>query len=126
MDNWKLNVYINDAGDDEIDGWLTSFLPDVEAAIRTFLKFLITQEYLREHFVKKLKGSKKLYEVRIRHNKVQYRLLGCYGPQQKEFTLLIGTIKKGKIWNPPSAIKSAEKRYKLIYANNKYVREYDE
>jgi hypothetical protein len=126
MDYWKLNVYINEAGNDEVDSWLIGLPPDAEAAIRTFFTFLISQEYLREPFVKKIKGSEKIFELRHKHNRVQYRPLGCYGPKNKEFTLLIGAIKKEDIWNPPNAIKSAEKRCKLIHDNIKYVREYDE
>ena len=125
MDYWKLNVYLNDGGKDEIDEWLTNLPPEAEAIIRTFLTFLISQEYLREPFVKKLKGSKKIYELRIKHNGIQYRPLGCYGPLNKEFTLLIGATKKGDIWNPPNAIKNADKRCKLIHDNRGYVREYD-
>jgi len=125
MDYWKLNVYINDSGDDEIDNWLTRLPPDAEAWIRTFLKLLISQEYLRPPQVKKLQGTKKIYEIRIKHNRVQYRPLGCYGPLYKEFTLLIGADKKERVWNPPTAIKTAEKRCELIHHDKKYVSEYD-
>jgi hypothetical protein len=125
MDYWKLNVYINDAGVDEIDRWLISLPPDAEARIRTFLIHLMTQKYFREPDVKKLKGLNKIYEIRILYRNIQYRSLGCYGPLRNEFTLLIGATKKQQVWSPSNAIKSAEKRCELIHNDTRYVREYD-
>lgn len=40
-------------------------------------------------------GYEHIWELRAGCSGVQYRPLGCYGPGQRAFTLLIGTIEKG-------------------------------
>jgi hypothetical protein len=58
---------------------------------------------------------------------VPYRVLGCFGPQPDQFTLLVGAKKdrkkKGKVqWDPENAIATAVNRMKEL--NDSHVTEY--
>lgn len=64
-----------------------------------------------------------LYELRIVCSGVQYRPLGFYGPQQKQFTILIGSTEKGKV--PTSTLKVADERRKLVIADPSRVISHD-
>ena len=44
----------------------------------------------------KVKKYDPIYEIRISGNKVEYRPLGFYGPDEKDFTLVIGSTKRGE------------------------------
>jgi len=51
-------------------------------------------------------------------NGVQYRPLGCYGPERREFTLLIGAVEKGgKL--PRAALEAAVQRRKIILSDER-------
>ena len=57
-----------------------------------------------------------LFEIRAKLSKVQYRILGCHGPGQRNPTLLFGFIKLGdKV--PDWACKEALDRKDNVYAD---------
>jgi hypothetical protein len=77
-----------------------------------------------EQFFSAYKGWDDLYELRIGFGGVQYRPFGCYGPNPREFTLLVGSTEKGKV--PQSTLKVANERRKLVFAYPKqHVRPHD-
>ena len=53
-------------------------------------------------------------EIRSDYGNVEYRPLGCNGPDPDQFTILIGAFKKGKVWTPADARKTALKRRKEL------------
>jgi hypothetical protein len=46
-------------------------------------------------YVSAYRGYPDIYELRVGSGGVQYRPLGCYGPESRTFTLLVGTVEKG-------------------------------
>ena len=104
---------------DTFQRWLDNDLDQgqrkgVEAAIKTTLRFL---RYARKdlwkvpHF-KWFSGG--IGEVRSDYGNVEYRPLGCNGPQPDQFTIVIGAYKKGTVWTPQEARKTALKRRKEL------------
>jgi hypothetical protein len=79
----------------------------VETAIKTTLRFLrfAKKDSWREPHFKWFSGG--IGEIRSDFGNVEYRPLGCNGPGLDQFTILIGAYKKGKVWTPASARKSA-------------------
>ena len=75
-------------------------------------------------YISKLKGSDKIWEIRVEFNNIQYRPLGCLGPKSNEFTLLIGAREKGDRLEPIDAIRIAEERCSLILEHERYTDEY--
>jgi hypothetical protein len=125
---WKFRVF-KDAGVDVIEEWLTSLPPNIEERFRALLVHMAnTHDWVRPFF-DKLTGYENVYEIILKSN-IQYRLLGGYGPDRKEFTLLIGATKAGAskrkpaTWNPKNAREIADKRSKLISHNGSYADEY--
>ena len=86
----------------------------VETAIKTTLRFLrfARKEIWKAPHFKWFSGG--VGEVRSDYGNVEYRPLGCNGPGPDEFTILIGAFKKGKIWTPADARKTAAKLKKEL------------
>lgn len=112
---WKFLDYVNAQGGNEIREWIDSL--DVKRArikIDVRLRDLQAVEQLRYPYVEKWVGEPDVYEVRIVFGNVQYRLLGCYGPARREFTLLIGATMRDDKLDPRNAVEVAKTRMPLI------------
>lgn len=124
MKLWSFKVFISLNGRDTFHEWITSLDADSEEKVRATIKLLsVSKVWGRPHFAK-LHGWDNLYEIIIKGKDKQYRPLGCYGPGPQIFTLLIGASKKSKIWTPSNAIKTADKRRKLVFTNRRYLDDY--
>lgn len=100
---------------DLIAEWLSELPKKDRFRIESILVFLASQRIWRNiPYVKKLTDCDDIHEIIITYNNIQYRPLGCYGPEKDEFTLLVGATKKGKIWVPKDAKTIAKKMAKLI------------
>jgi Phage derived protein Gp49-like (DUF891) len=53
-------------------------------------------------------------EIIFKTHNVQYRPVGRYGPQQREFSLLVGCSKKQRNYTPPDALDLAVTRWGLL------------
>lgn len=102
---------------------------NVRERIRARLDMMsITKTWGRPYF-DKLKGTKHIHEIIVKHNKRQYRPLGCFGIG-RVFILLVGASKKGAgkrgtiIWDPADAVQTAEKRWELVTKDGRYIGEY--
>jgi len=125
MKEWTFKVFIKQDGNDVFEEWISMQDIDVEERIRARLDMMsVTKTWSRPYF-DKIHGTKHIHEIIIKFKGRQYRPLGCFGPGPQVFTLLIGASKKGKVWNPPNAIETAEKRHKLVFSGDRrYTREY--
>jgi hypothetical protein len=119
-------VFVSDRGTREIDGWLDGLPVKAKVKIKkiiTYLAILDISKWERP-YVCKLKGSDKIWEIIVKFNNVQYRPLGCFGPKNNEFTLLIGAKEKGGRLEPIDAVRVAEQRRSLIFQDERYADEY--
>jgi hypothetical protein len=129
MNYWKLKVYISQRGSDVIDEWLESLPVDARARIRTHFAFLVTLKDWRRPYAAKLRGKTydTIWEIRISWNKIQYRPLGCFGPEADYFTLLIGAIERSTgIFEPRNAPEIAKERCIQINNDRRYICDYKE
>jgi hypothetical protein len=126
MKVWNFKVFVSDRGSREIDEWLDGLPVKAEVKIRAIISRLEIWDISRweRPYVCKLKGSDNIWEIIVKFNNVQYRPLGCFGPKQKDFTLLIGAREKGGRLEPINAIETAEKRRNLIFQDERYCDEY--
>jgi hypothetical protein len=120
MTNWIFKVFLNNKTDDVISSWIEAQPSKVRAKIRTRIKYLEVTRNWPEDYCHKWVGIDHIFEIRIRHSGIQYRLLGFFGPGDKEFTLLIGATKK-KDLEPKSAPDIAKKRRKLTLEDRGYI-----
>lgn len=117
----------------EVDGmapfssvWMMQQPEGAQAAIDTRILIMKSLDKLQwsQKWISSYTGYAKLFELRIPHNKVQYRPLGCYGPDQREFTILIGAIERNSRI-PKSTLKVAMSRMQLVLTDRRWVREYN-
>lgn len=63
---------------------------------------------------RKLKNESELYEIRYQAFNRQERAIGCFLAQHRIFCILLICYHKGKIYDPPQAIKTARSRAESI------------
>lgn len=127
VDNiWKLKVFISINGVCDFEKWLAKQLPEDRAKIDIFLnRLLITELWSRKH-VRPLTGYSKINEIVIKGKNIQLRPLGCFGPNRKEFTILLGAEERGNHFVPKDALIRAEERQKLVITNGeRYTKDYE-
>lgn len=117
---WRFYVYVEPSGRVPFEDWRAS-VPEGQAAIDNRILQMKALRSWPDKWVSKYKGTKKLCELRITFNRVQYRPLGTYAPE-RIFILLGGGVEKGRI--PASIIDAAVRRYEDLDAGQGHVREH--
>jgi Phage derived protein Gp49-like (DUF891) len=119
MPTWTFFDFVSSRGRNEIHDWLNSQEVRKEAKAKINARLVALQGFpvFPEQFFSSYKGWGELYELRIVYSGVQYRPFGFYGPNPREFTLLVGSIEKGKV--PKSTLKVADERRKLVLSDPK-------
>jgi hypothetical protein len=122
--NWVFKVFVSERGTDEINEWMNGLPTKARVAIDQRINYLKTQRTWTTNDCKKYVGIPHIFEIRVCQNKVEYRILGCYGPDRGTFILLVGGIEKGgKLPKPMREV--AKERYKLVFKDKKYIDEYN-
>jgi len=124
MKIWSFKVFVKLNGRDTFDEWITLLNVEAQERIRAMIRRLSVMKRWEKPYFALLRGHRDIGEIRVKANNIQYRPLGCFGPGPHVFTLLVGARKKMNVWSPPSAIKTAEKRQKLIFEDGRYLGEY--
>ena len=114
---WSFRDYVEMGGGEPVSKWIDDQPLKVRIKIDLRLLYLRNEKVWPEQYISALKAHDDIYELRIVFGGTQYRPLGCHGPGLREFTLLLGTIEKGKI--PRHVIKTAEERRKVILADRR-------
>ncbi|MCH8842553.1 MAG: hypothetical protein IID61_06190 [SAR324 cluster bacterium] len=68
-----------------------------------------------------LVGFKGILELKLKHERVQYRPLFCYGPNQRQLTFLFGAKEIGDAFSPGDAPHRALTRKSEIERNREQV-----
>lgn len=125
MPYWTIKVYITPEGKNEIEEWLIGHGAKVRAKAHAIIRHLEISREWRGPYFDTFAGHDKLHEIRIRGaGNIQHRLIGCYGPDPKDFTILIGAIERNKKYTPRSALEFAEKRMEIVLKDGRYANEY--
>ena len=124
---WTFKVFVSARGRNVIAEWLGSLPIDARYRIRLHFDFMMGLKDWSRPYAAKLKGKKydPIWEIRFTWNKFQYRPLGCFGPDDGDFTILIGAIEKSKgVFKPRNAPETAKERCLLIREDRRYVNDY--
>lgn len=126
MKLWAFKVFVSDRGTREVDEWLNRQPTRAKVKIKRRIAYLEVSDISKwvRPYACKLKGSDKIWEIIVEFENVQYRPLGCLGPQDDEFTLLVGAREKGGRLEPINVIRIAEQRRDLILQDERYTDEY--
>lgn len=112
---WIFRDFVNDSEENEVRQWIDSLeVKRARIKIDVRLRDLEKVEQLRYPYVEKWVGESDLYEVRVVFAGIEYRLLGCYGPGRKEFSLLVGATMRDDKLEPRNAVTTAKGRMALI------------
>ena len=112
---WTFYDFLDGRGVNLIRQWL-DVLPDkARAKIDTRILFMRAIPVWPEQYVSAIKGWPELVELRIVSAGSQYRPLGFYGPQRREFTVVLGAIEKGKL--PRRVLEAADENRKIVLAD---------
>jgi Phage derived protein Gp49-like (DUF891) len=121
MTTWTFFDFVTVRSDggrtNEIHAWLNSkeVTKDAKAKINARVATLQGFPIFPDQYFSAYKGWPGLYELRIVCSGVQYRPFGFYGPEQKQFTILVGSTEKGKV--PKSTLKVANERRAIVIAD---------
>jgi len=116
---WTFFDYLEERGQCAIREWLDSLPVKARVKIEERIRYLKNLQVFEPKFVTPLQEDTDILEIRAESGNVQYRPLGCYGPERKEFTLLVGAIEKGGKLEPRSVVKTAASRRKIVLADKK-------
>lgn len=123
---WTFRDFVDGRGSNLIRKW-TDTLPYAAQAKMDWIVLLLQASPVwpwPQQYFSALRGYKGIYELRAGSSGVQYRPLGCYGPAEKEFTLLIGSTEKGgKL--PKGDCEAAVERSKIILIDRRRTCEHD-
>ncbi len=106
MSLWTIRCYLSTSGRDKIEDWFTSQTPTVQAEFLVRLEYLMEhprQDWRRPHFDILKRECKGLGEIRFKADRLQHRMLGFFGPNRMEFTLVFPAIEKDRKFVPKSA-----------------------
>lgn len=127
MKQWRFFDFMLNPRRNAIEDWLSGLSMKVRAEFEVLLSNLAVTAEWDERDVRPLRGGKAkgkgLREICFKVGGVQHRVIGCSGPQQKQFTLLIGCSHKDQIYDPPSAIETAIKRKNQVDSGDGVVYE---
>jgi hypothetical protein len=116
---WTFRCYVSASGRDMIDDWFERQSDAVQAAVGVALEFLAQRprdEWRRPEFDLLSGRMREIGEIRLKSDK-QYRILGFFGPEQTNFTLLVGASKKGRNYDPRNALETALDRMTQVRAD---------
>jgi len=108
-------------GRDMIDDWYNRQSDDVQGAVDVALEFLSQRprlEWRRPEFDLLSGKLRSIGEIRLKVDK-QYRILGFFGPGRSDFTMLIGSSKKGKNYDPTNTMETALDRMAHVIADGR-------
>ena len=116
---WKFYDFLDSRGNNEIRDWLDGLPEKASAKIDVRILFMQSMAVWPEQYVSAIEGWPEMLELRVVSAGSQYRPIGFYGPNRREFTLVLGAIEKGKI--PRRVFKLADNNRKMVLADERRI-----
>ena len=117
---WVLRTYRSSAGTDEVDGWYRGLSSKLRAKVRVRLGYLRQQprsQWIRPYFALLSGDCARLGEIRFKLDRSQLRLLGYFGPERLEFTILLVATERDGRFNPRDACITCQRRRQAVQTN---------
>jgi hypothetical protein len=117
---WRYWWYADPKGPCPWRAWYDGQNGAVRARHDAVFRFLESRPDWREPYAKKLDAG--LVEVIIKTN-VQHRLIGfCWPKYRFEFVFVIACTHKGVVYNPKSALETAEQRMRELVGGSTWIK----
>lgn len=119
MNPWTFWDCLSDSRRNVIREWIagqpSGVGPRLKAALNALLLELeqVRGPFDRSHGVGQLRGDtcKGLFELLLKVDRTQFRVIGCYGPRPRgEFTLLLGAVEKGNRFTNSEVCRTGQQR----------------
>jgi hypothetical protein len=110
---WAIRVYRSASGRSHVKDWYDGLPESTRGTVWAKIRFLKQQprHYWKRPQFDELHGDGNgLGEIRFKLDNVQNILIGYFGPERMEFTIVAHAIEKGTRYRPPNAIKTAQAR----------------
>jgi len=110
--------YVDERGVNPIRDWLLDkreVPTKARAKIQRILLQLAGTRLWTRPLASNLDEYEGIVEIRVLWMNTQYRLLGCRGPEDREFTILFPAIEQGDVFVPKSAPSIAQARMKTVF-----------
>ncbi len=123
LNGWRFCSLRTESGRDRIEDWFKGEVPIGEAkGVREYLleslrnlRFLRMELWKMPQFQWFQGAHDGIGEIRFSYRKVEYRFLGCLGPEPDQFTLVAGASKRSNSeWSPRNVRDSAAERMKFL------------
>ena len=116
--------FIDDRGSDIVLEWLNTLNLRDQAKFEVDLLYLQTQLIPDINKLKQLDKARDpdadgIWELRFKFNKVQNRPLLYEGPSARQMTILFIAYEKGGRWVPSGALKTTQRRRRIVEENPK-------
>jgi hypothetical protein len=119
--------FVSARGENVIEAWLLNDVPkEARAEIEAQLAFLTGVQTLQRPAAGDMTGRecRGLIEIRVGWRRQQFRLLGYYGPERGQVTLLVGAREKDNKLEPRGACSIAQSRIEAIKNGTGAIREH--
>ena len=123
MSLWTFYDFRDTRGVNLVRQWLDSLPPRAAAKINTRLLFMRAIQVWPEQYVSALVGWPGLVELRVGSSGNQYRPIGFYGPRRHDFTIVLGSIEKGKL--PSRVLEVANENRRIVIADGNRICEHE-
>ena len=114
---WTFRTYVSPTGRSDVQADIDRLSASCSEHFRRRLDYLAITEKLdwKRPEAAKLVGLNEIYEIRFKADGVQVRPLGCFGPQDRTFTILVWAIKKQSDYRPREALSTSSRRRKELF-----------
>ena len=116
---WTFYDFLDTRGVNLIRQWLDSLPRKASAKIDTRLLFMRAIPIWPEQYVSAITGWPCLVEFRVVWSGNQYRPLGFYGPERRDFTVVLGAVEKGEI--PSRILETADDNRRIVLADRNRI-----
>ena len=123
MNMWKFYDFLDARGVNLIRRWLDSLPDKATAKIDARILYMSAMRIWPEQYVSALTGWPGLIELRVGSAGNQYRPLGFYGPERREFTIVLGATEKGKL--PKRILQVAYDNRNIVLGDRGRIREHE-
>ena len=122
MKEWIFKVFVEN-GVSDFYMWRKRLPPKARLKLRWVIDNMeTTADWTQTKYFRPLSGG--IGEIRFFISKRQFRPLGCRGPEEGEFTILIGAEEKDDELKPPGVIEIAKNRRDLVLEDGRYSDDY--
>src|SRR5579872_5956125 len=100
--------YLSPAGNNLIAEWYSGLSVDAKAMFDALLDVLSKKAEWKYPEFKRLEDG--LGEIRWKCDDKQHRVIGCWWKNPHGYLLLVGCFHKQRVYNPPDALETANRR----------------